>query len=245
MRYTSLHIHSLFCDGYDSILDIIKEAIKLNLDTIGILYHSYTSFDESYCIKKDKIDEFINLVERYKKEFQNLINIKHGVEQDYFSETDTKQHDYLIGSVHYIKKNDKYYPIDSSKEETIKLVNELYNGDYYEFSKDYFNLVSQVVSKTKCTIIGHFDLVTKYNLFDTDNEKYRLLYKNAVDKLIPYNIPFEINTSIVDEKGEPYPSLEIINYIKSKGGKFILSSDAHKKENLIKHFDEYIKYIGD
>ncbi len=243
MRYTDLHTHSNYCDGDDSVLDIIKEAINQNMDTIGILYHSYISFDEPYCIKKEKVDEFICLMEKYKKEYQGIINIKHGIERDYFAGIDDKPHDYVIGSVHYIKKNDTYYPIDLSKETTIKLVEELYNGNYYDFSKDYYELVSDVVTKTNCSIIGHFDLVTKYNLFDTDNDNYRIYYRKAIDKLIPYNIPFEINTSVVDTKHEPYPSLEIIEYIKSKGGTFILSSDAHKKENLTKHFDTYSKLI--
>ena len=39
---------------------------------------------------------------------------------------------------------------------------------------------------------------------------------------------------------KPYPRLEIIRYIAEKGGKLILSSDAHRKEDLLYGFDEVL-----
>ncbi|MGN1295686.1 MAG: PHP domain-containing protein, partial [Bacilli bacterium] len=37
-----LHIHSSYCDGNDTVEDIIKYAISLQMETVGILTHSYT-----------------------------------------------------------------------------------------------------------------------------------------------------------------------------------------------------------
>ena len=46
-----LHIHSSYCDGNDTVEEIIKHAISLKMETLGILAHSYTPFDESNRIR--------------------------------------------------------------------------------------------------------------------------------------------------------------------------------------------------
>ena len=120
-----------------------------------------------------------------------------------------------------------------------------FNDDYYALCEEYYSLVSDVVNKTSCSIIGHFDLVTKFNeiyhLWDEKDPRYIASWKKAVDALIPYHIPFEINLGGITrgKKTTPYPSFEIIEYIKSKGGTFILSSDSHNKENILKDFSKY------
>ena len=80
-----------------------------------------------------------------------------------------------------------------------------------------------------------------YHLWDEKNPRYIASWKKAVDALIPYHIPFEINLGGITrgKKTTPYPSFEIIEYIKSKGGTFILSSDSHNKENILKDFSKY------
>lgn len=38
-----------------------------------------------------------------------------------------------------------------------------YGGDYYAFAEDYYTLERDVVDRTGADIIGHFDLITKFN----------------------------------------------------------------------------------
>ena len=51
----------------------------------------------------------------------------------------------------------------------------------------------------------------------------------------------EINTGAISRgyRNEPYPSNQILEYIKSKGGYFILSSDSHSKENIAYQYDKW------
>jgi histidinol-phosphatase (PHP family) len=55
-----------------------------------------------------------------------------------------------------------------------------------------------------------------------------------------------VNTGAIARgyRKEPYPALEIVEYVKSKGGKLILSSDAHKKENVAFQFEKWQKYVS-
>ena len=56
-----------------------------------------------------------------------------------------------------------YIPVDGSAEELIRACERHYEGDIYSLVEAYFDTVSDVVRKTGCSIIGHFDLITKFN----------------------------------------------------------------------------------
>jgi histidinol-phosphatase (PHP family) len=190
-------------------------------------------------------------LQRLKKAYESKIKVLCGIEQDYFAGKPKLDFDYVIGSVHYIHKNNVYLSVDHKESITINDVKEHYNGDYYAYAEDYYKLVGDVLNNTGADIIGHFDLVTKFNegykLFDETNPRYVNAWKAAVDKLLPYGKPFEINTGAISRgyRTAPYPSLPILEYIKEKGGKVILSSDSHSAENICFQFDKWEKYIKD
>ena len=241
-----LHVHTTFCDGKNSPEEMVLSAIEKGLDTIGLLFHSYTEFDPRYCVKPEKIEEFISEVERLKIKYADKIKVLMGVEQDYFSKPITTfKPDYTLGSVHYVYKNGQYLEIDESEEIFCDIVNTYYNGDYLALCEDYYRLVSDVLEKTNADIIAHFDLITKFNkdekYFSESSDRYVNAYKKAVDKLIAYNKPFEINTGVIKrvKKENPYPHPDIVEYIKSKGGSFIKGSDSHDSSGIAFQFEKY------
>ncbi|MBQ6626546.1 MAG: histidinol-phosphatase [Ruminococcus sp.] len=249
MRKVDLHIHSTYSDGLNSIEDIIKSAIDKGFEAVGISDHSYTTFDLSYCMDKSSYQKYIDEINLLKIKYNDKIKICCGIEQDFFSDAKTQDFDYIIGSVHYLKIENTYIPVDESKEILLKAANKHFNGDIYALIELYYNTVSQVVTKTNCDIIGHIDLITKFNedgkLFDEKDERYIHSYEKACDKLLAHNKLFEINTGAISRgyRTAPYPSSCIYNYLKGKGARFILSSDSHSKDNIGYKFDEYENLI--
>ncbi|MDO4748854.1 MAG: histidinol-phosphatase [Eubacteriales bacterium] len=249
MKKVDLHIHTIFSDGKNTPEEIVKSAIVQGISVIGFSDHSYTAFDESYCIGKDKINEYINDINSLKEKYKECIELRLGIEQDFYSDMSTDEFDYVIGSVHYIKVNDNYIPIDESKEILIKARDKYFNGDIYSLIEEYYKTVSDVVNKTNADIIGHIDLISKFNenneLFEEQNERYIAAYKNACDVLIKSEKPFEINTGAISRgyKSTPYPASDIYKYLKNMGAKFILSSDSHGADTLCYDFDKYMILI--
>ena len=102
-----------------------------------------------------------------------------------------------------------------------------------------------MVEVTKCDIIGHFDLITKFIEqdagFDVRHPRYVKAWQAAADMLLKTGRPFEINTGAMSRgyRTEPYPAREIRNYIRAHGGKLILSSDSHQKDTIAHRFSEY------
>ena len=245
-----LHMHTAYCDGKDTPEDMVLSAVDKGLDTVGISSHSYTFFDESYCMQKEDIPRYIAELRYLRAKYFDRIHVLCGVEQDYYSDYPTDEFDYIIGSVHYIKVGDEYIPVDESVEILRAAVQKHFGGDVYALCELYFDTVADVVEKTRCDIIGHFDLISKFierePLFDAGHPRYVKAWKAAVDRLVTYDVPFEINTGAISRgyRTQPYPDEEMIAYIKAKGGRLILSSDAHSKENIAYIFEKYESRLG-
>lgn len=245
MELFDLHVHSVFSDGRDTPRDIVVSAIEKGVKTLGFSDHSYTEFDERYCIQRDKQAEYIRTINELKSEFSDKIKILCATEQDFYSTAPTSGYDYVIGSVHYVLIDGEYIPVDETANILKQAADKYFSGDILSLCEAYFENVGKVYEKTKCDIVGHFDLITKFNeqeqLFDENDPRYIRAYRKAVDKIITDCKVFEINTGAISRgyRTTPYPSENIRRYIRQKGGKFILSSDSHQKETLCFEFNKF------
>ncbi|MBE7081375.1 MAG: histidinol-phosphatase HisJ family protein [Clostridiales bacterium] len=245
LPFIDLHMHTNYCDGKDAPEQMVLSAVGKGLKVVGITCHSYTHFEEGCSITPQNELAFIEEIKRLKEKYLDKIKVLCGIEWDLCTTSSVGEYDYIIGSMHYYRRGNKYFPVDKSKKDFIESVNTLFNGDYYLASEEYYQNVANIVESTNCDIIGHLDLITKFNidnnLFDENDPRYISAYKKAVDTLVKFDKPFEINTGVISRgyRLAPYPSKQVYDYIKKKGGKFILSSDSHSKENVAFEFDKW------
>lgn len=238
-------MHTAYCDGARTPEDMILSAIDKGLTTVGISGHSYTFFDTSYCMQKRDIPRYLSELHYLRAKYFDRIHVLCGVEQDYYSDYPTDDFDYVIGSVHYLKVDDGYVSVDESPAILREAARKYFDGDIYALCEQYFETVADVADRTDCDIIGHFDLISKFiekePLFDVHHPRYVAAWQYAVDELLVFDIPFEINTGAISRgyRTAPYPSAEIIAYIRKKGGRFVLSSDAHDTNGIAYRFDRY------
>ncbi len=238
------HVHTTYCDGKNTAEEIVKTAIARGMHTLGFSGHSYTTFDTDYCMTPEKTEEYIKEISLLKEKYGDKINILCGIELDVYSDIDVSRFDYAIGSAHYIKKDGCYIPVDLSADTLLRAVTEHFDGDVYALTEAYYETVSLLKDKN-IDIIGHFDLITKFNqklqMFDEQHPRYINAAFKAIDILIQKNIPFEINTGVIIRgyKDKPYPSDFILDKITEKGGKFLLNSDSHRSDMLCFEFEKW------
>lgn len=244
MILEDFHVHTTYCDGKNSPEEIIQEAIKRGMTRIGFSGHSFTAFDTEPCMTQTGTQSYVSEINRLKAKYSGKIEILCGTEQDYYSDMTTEGFDYVIGSVHYVIADGEYISVDHKPEIFADLIHR-FDDDPYKLTEEYYSLVADVVRKTDADIIGHFDLITKFNeggkFFDEENPRYISACNNALDSLLETGKPFEINTGAISRgwRKRPYPSLRILKYISSHGGSVILSSDSHRKDTLMFQFPEY------
>lgn len=243
MIKADFHVHTTFCDGKNSPEEMVKAAIACGMTSLGFSVHSYTDFDTSYCIKKERVGDYIQEIRRLQKFYRNEIRILCGIERDLYAEKPEECFDYSIGSLHYVKKNGVYYTVDESANTLKKAINEGWGGNATAFACDYYAEVSRM-GEVSPDIIGHLDLITKFDeiepIFDVNDPAYIEAAKNAVDALLPLGVPFEINTGAISRgyRKTPYPAPFLLAYIIEKGGKVILSGDVHAASGLLCAFEE-------
>ncbi len=236
MKTRDYHNHTCFSDGKNTPEQTVVAAIEKGLKVIGISDHSYTDFDTGYCMKPEQMEAYIGEISRLKEKYKDKITVLCGLEQDIFSAPPEWEFDYIIGSVHYVKADGEYIPVDASAKHLKEGADKHFGGDIYALIEEYYRLVATVADKTKANIIGHFDLITKFQekekLFDEQNERYVRAWKAAVDQLIEADLPFEINSGAISRgyRTTPYPAPEIKEYILQKGGKLVFGSDSHRAD---------------
>ncbi len=234
------HTHTTHCDGKHTPREMVEAALARGMTHLGFSGHSPMAIFEDYTL--ESVARYRDEIRALQAEYRDRLTIYCGIEKDLYSPMDTSEYDYIIGSVHYVVKDGEYLVLDYSKERLIDGVNRLFGGDWYALAETYYATVANV-GQLSPAIIGHFDLITKYNeggcLFDETHPRYVAAAKAAIDALIPYGIPFEINTGAIFRgyRTAPYPAPHLLRYIAECGGTAILSGDVHHKDGLELHFD--------
>ena len=241
------HTHTNFCDGKNTPEEVVLSAIEKGFDALGVSGHGYTQFDLRYCMKDT--EGYRKEINRLKAKYQDKIQLYLGVEEDAFQPVvDRSQFDYILGSSHYIKKDGKYYPVDSGLDYFKKCL-ALFDGDFVALSTQYYAHFCEYILARKPDIIGHFDLVAKYLEVEpsmlTDAEKYAAVAEKYIALATEANCLFEVNTGAITRglRTTPYPAENLLRILKKKGAGLVLNADSHAKDTLDFAFDEAKKLL--
>lgn len=249
MIRSDVHVHTRFCDGEGEPAEFAERAAELGMSSLGFSAHSYTGFDKS-CALKDEAG-YITAVNALKAAFKGRLEIALGTEQDFYSRIERGNYDYIIGSVHYIhgEKTGRYYAVDLSAKTLENFAERECGGDFSQIYLRYYGLVKEMAEKLKPDVVGHFDLIKKFNknssFFDENGEDYKNAALAAVRAAAKTGAIFEVNTGGVSRGygKEFYPAPFILEEIRRLGASVVLTSDAHSKDNLLYGFERAEKEL--
>ena len=128
---------------------------------------------------------------------------------------------------------------------------DIFKYDVEAMAEQYFASFCDYILKRKPDIIGHFDLITKFDEIDEvrflNNEKYLALSEKYVREALKSGSLFEFNTGAISRKYRsfPYPYENLLHIIKKEGGGLVLSSDSHDVSTLDFYFEESRKILKD
>ncbi len=245
---SNFHTHSTFCDGSATPEEIVIRAICDGFEAIGFSGHGYTDFDLRYCIKD--MPGYIREINRLKQKYDGKIEIYLGVEEDAFCLADKSALDYIIGSSHYFFLDGKYYPIDSDYNYFSRCLN-AFGHDIIKLSQTYYSTFCNYIIKRKPDIVGHFDLITKFDEAHSsgflESREYLKISEKYLVAAMRADVIFEVNTGAISRgyRTKPYPHENLLHILKKNGGKVILSSDSHNPETLSYGFDEAKSILRD
>lgn len=247
---TNYHTHTTFCDGKNTPEEIVLYALDKGFKSIGFSGHGYTPFDLRYCMKNT--GGYIKEVTALKEKYKGKIQIYCGVEEDAFAPVDRQNFDYIIGSSHYFCADGVCHPIDSGFDWFRKCL-ELFQFDVLKMAEVYYSCFVDYISERKPDIVGHFDLITKFDEMDEmrflNNEAYIKIAEKYMCFAAQNDVIFEVNTGAIARgyRKAPYPAENLLYILKKHDAKLVLASDSHNLNNLDFYFKEtkqMLKSIG-
>lgn len=243
MRYSNLHTHTLFSDGKHTMEENIAAAMEKNMLSLGFSDHSLTPIDSNYCIQREAYETYLQTA-RVLRETSG-IPVYAGLELDAYSEEDVSIFDYIIASVHYLYRNDQYYPLDHNPQLLDKCIGEAFGGDVLDMIRCYCDTLGEHVAKVNPTFVGHFDLIAKFSTMPETDDRYRAIMADALKEIIKLCPYIELNTGAISRgwRKLPYPADFLLDVVRENGGRIVLSSDCHNKDHLTYWFDEAVALL--
>jgi len=237
MFYETYHVHTVFSDGDNTVDETVAAAIEQGVRILGFSDHSYNLPSVSYCMTDPAA--YRAAVEAAKVQFADKMAILCGIEQEWISEK-PQGYDFVIGAVHLIKTPDGYKDVDDTAQMQRQTADAFFGGDFYAYTKAYFDTVATLNKTVDPTFIAHFDLVAKFNeqvhFFDETDPRYTRPAIEAIHTLCEKKgTVFEINTGALPRgaRRTPYPTVPFLKEIQKAGGKIIFSSDSHRNDTLL------------
>lgn len=244
IKLQNLHTHTVFGDGNNTAEEMVRAAIAAGCGSLGFSEHSRMPAEvaSGWCMTEADEAAYRREVLRLREAYGGQIDLFLGLERDLDALPSPEPYAYLIGSVHGVWRSGVYLPVDASRAEFCRAVKERYAGDCFAFILDYYQREASVAATTHCQIVGHFDLVAKFNeggcLFDEADPRYRDASLGALETLAKEDVVFEINTGAMSRncRTEPYPAPFLLRALRDLGGRVCISSDSHSAGTITHGF---------
>lgn len=264
MQNFNLHTHSVYSDGKSQPREIVEEAVRQGLTTLGFSEHSPLPFDNTFSVKSTDMPRYVAEIAQLKAEFKNRIDIYCGLEADYitgvsepFAVTKEKYHlDYLIGGVHLVGQSanpDDIWFIDGPKWEIYdEGLQRFFDGDIHRAVRRFYEQTNEMIEREPFDIIAHFDKIKMHNrdrYFHEDEPWYRDLAFETLDLICEKGLVMEVNVRGLYKKRYNgfYPSPWLMEEACKMGVPAIISADAHHFSELTLEFtaaEEALKQAG-
>ena len=242
MILQNLHTHTTWDDGRNTAREMIDAAFAAGMTSVGISVHSPTGMEDGWSIPAERLPAYRQEMAALKREYAGRIRVYSGIEWDVTSQVDLSSYDYVIGSVHYLPIPGSP-TVDESAEVTERFLREYFGGDADAAAAMYFDELLRVAREPQADIVGHFDLLTKFDeqrhFFCPDSAVYRRSAERAMEALVAAGKIFEVNTGAISRgyRSAPYPSRALLTRLRAMGGRVTVSADAHAAGAIACGFD--------
>lgn len=250
--FCSVHTHSVMCDGENTLEEMAKAAFEAGAVSFGASGHSHTPIpcDAGNVLPPDPAAYRAEVL-RLREVYRGRMDVLLGIEQDSCADGPVPDWaDYWIGSVHNLPgSGGAYYAVDWDESRFQAAVEALSPGDVLGLAERYYDAVAET-ARQKPAILGHIDLITKFNeggrFFDEAAPRYRDAALAALRAADPAATLLEVNTGAMSRgwRTGPCPALFLLEAWRDMGGRIILTADAHSAETIVYGYGQAAELAG-
>ncbi len=237
------HIHTALCKhACGTMEEYVVSAIEKGLKEICFTDHIPlpNNFDLEHRMSMKEMDVYMDGITDLKRKFRE-IDIYVGIEADYSE-----------GLERYLERFFKQYPFDVVIL-SVHFIQKWRTGEWvfrYNYTpqtiqrqyREYFDVLVKGIHTGLFDVVGHMDII-KRPRFPVMRSNHKQVEK-TLEAAKRHKMSIEINTSGLRKNVEEiYPSGDIVIEAMEMGIPLILSSDAHKPEDVGYEFDNIINEL--
>ena len=247
-------MHTTWCDGKETPEAMVQAALERGFVAIGFSSHVLLPFSDPWTLRPDNVDAYVADIRALAGKYKDRIKILCGMEADFITGRTRPDRsvyarlglDYIIGSVHeVVAPGGERVPVDHKPELLADGIAARFGGDAQAFVRAYFAAQREMAATCDFDIIGHPDLVRKFNgtlrYFDETADWYREELILTADAFAASGKLVEVNTGGISRGwiDDAYPSPFFRQLLRERGVRFILGSDAHSAAAIDCAFDRF------
>lgn len=240
--YFDSHMHTPLCNhAFGEPEEYAEHAISQGLAGIVITCHSPMPkrFWPHVRMAEAQFEEYLQLVERCRKRFEGRLEVRLGLESDYFpgfEDWAEKLHQradfhYILGSVHW--QGPEYGALfDRNNEKT--------------FRASYFDNLATSAETGLFDSLAHPDLIKNYQHTTWNFEEWIEPVENALDRIAKRGVAMELNTSGLHKNyTEMNPGIGMLRMMNQRNIPVVIGSDSHKPTRVGENFFNALQTLQD
>jgi histidinol-phosphatase (PHP family) len=255
--WANYHTHTAYCDGKTPVTDCVRQALALNMVSLGISSHAPLPFDCKWCMKPNALGAYLSDLDAARQQYPG-IDIYKGLEIDFIPgvispDTFRNQLDYTIGSIHFVDQfaDGRRWEIDGLHSFFLEGLEAIFRNNIEAAITRYYHLTREMVRTACPDVVGHLDKIKIQNttdkLFSESDAWYRREVNDTLDVIAAAGAVLEVNTRGIYQKKSTttYPGPWVLEMAFQKHIPITISSDAHHPDDLTNQFQETATLLAD
>jgi len=235
------HMHTTLCKhAVGEPEEYAARAEERGLRGIIVTCHNPMpdGFSPAVRMSQDEFDEYLDLVDRARDTWSDRIDVRLGLEADYFpgheawleNQLNSADFHYVLGSVH---------------PQIAEFRREFWDEVPLQVQRNYFRLLAEAAETGLFDSLAHPDLIKNEMADDWFSEEIMDYIKTCLDRIAVTGIAMELNTSGVNKvirQMNPFP--EMLSAMCEREIPVVIGADAHRPERVADGYEEALDLLA-
>lgn len=235
------HSHTPLCrhaDGDPS--EYAEVANRRGLRGLIVTCHNPMpdGFSARVRMREDQFDEYVDLVAQTRQQWQDQVDVRLGLEADYFEGYETYLEKQLASA-------DFHFVLGSVHPQIDEFRAKYWQPDLVEVQRSYFRLLAQAAETKLFDSISHPDLIKNFTVRVWQPEMIMDDIRSALDRIAATGVAMELNTSGVKKtisEMNPFPAM--LSEMHLRGIPVTLGADAHQPDRVADGYEVGLELLA-
>lgn len=183
-------------------------------------------------MRENQFDEYVSLVDETRREWEDRLDVRLGLEADYFEGYE----DYLAQQ---LQSADFHFVLGSVHPQIGEFRSKYWSDDGWEVQRTYFRMLAQSAETGLFDSISHPDLIKNFTADDWDTERILPVICEALDRIAATDVAMELNTSgVLKTISEMNPFPDMLREMRKREIPITLGADAHQPDRVADGYED-------